>query len=144
MDTSVFTYVIDYNTVENAQTQANFCMIPLRGLPNSKRFYCEVVNFMINTESLAVACPTYLTLTADSFCETGYMTNSRFDILCQFKTADGGLKMPGNVFEVDNFNGKNIHFQLVGPDGGTIANAVIDQGGFITRWQLTLRMKAIN
>ena len=142
MDTSVFTYVIDYNAVENAQIRANNCMIPLRGLPNNKRFYCEVVNFMINTESLAVGIPSYLTVTADTFCETGYMTNSRFDILCQFRTADGGLKMTGNVFEVDNFNGKSINIQLVGPDGNTIANNLVDVG-VITTYQLTLRMKPI-
>jgi len=143
MDTSVFTYVIDYNTVENAVVQANDCFIVLRGLPNNKRFYCEVVNFMINTESLAVAIPTYLTLTADNFCETGFMTYSRLDVLCQFKTADGGLKMNGNCFEVENFNEKNIRFQLVGPNGTVIPLNNIDQGGFITTWQLTLRMKPI-
>lgn len=139
----MFTYVIDYNPVENAVVQANDCYIVLRGLPNNKRFYCEVVNFMINTESLAPAIPTYLTLTADSFCETGFMTYSRLDVLCQFKTADGGLKMSGNCFEVDNFNGKNIHFQLVAPNGTVIPLNNIDQGGFITTWQLTLRMKSI-
>lgn len=143
MDTSIFTYVIDYNTAENAVVQANDCNIVLRGLPNNKRFYCEVVNFMINTESLAVGIPSYLTLTADSFCETGFMTYSRLDVLCQFKTADGGLKMNGNCFEVDNFNGKNIHFQLVAPNGTVIPLNNIDQAGLITTWQLTLRMKAI-
>jgi len=146
MDTSVFTYVIDYNCIENAVHQANDCYIALRGLPNNKRFYVEVVNFMINTESLnagAGVVPTYLTLTADDFCETGFMTYSRLDVLCQFKTADGGLKMNGNCFEVANFNGKNIHFQLVAPAGTVIPLVDIDQNGFITTWQLTLRMKPI-
>jgi hypothetical protein len=72
------------------------------------------------------------------------MTNSRFDILCQFKTSEGGLKMAGNVFEVDNFNGKSINFQLVAPDGSTIADNLIDALGLITTWQLTFRMKPIN
>ena len=143
MDASVFTYVIDYNCIENAVHQGNDCYIVLRGLPNNKRFYCEVVNFMINTESLAVAIPSYLTLIADDFCETGFMTYSRMDVLCQFRTADGGLKMNGNCFEVNNFNGKNIHFQLVSPTGTVIPLNNIDQGGVITTWQLTLRMKAI-
>ena len=142
MDTSVFTYVIDYNCIENAANRCNDCTVVLRGLPNNKRFYCEVVNFMINTESLAPACPSYLTLTADNFCETGFMTFSRLDILCQFKTSDGGLKMNGNCFEVDNFNGKNIHFQILVPDGSTLVNGIIDQAGYTT-WQLTLRMKPI-
>ena len=143
MDASVFTYVIDYNCIENAVHQGNDCYIVLRGLPNNKRFYCEVVNFMINTESLSVAIPSYLTLIADDFCETGFMTYSRMDVLCQFKTAEGGLKMNGNCFEVNNFNGKNIHFQLVSPTGTVIPLNNIDQAGFITTWQLTLRMKAI-
>lgn len=140
MDTSVFTYVIDYNCIENAVNRCNDCYVVLRGLPNNKRFYCEVVNFMINSESLLPACPSYLTLTADNFCETGFMTFSRLDILCQFKTSDGGLKMAGNCFEVDNFNGKNIHFQILVPDGSTLVNGIIDQAGYTT-WQLTLRMK---
>ncbi len=144
MDTSVFTYVIDYNCAENAQTLANNCMIKLRGLPNNKRFYCEVVNFMINTESLDVGIPSYLTVTADSFCDTGYMTNSRFDIMCQFKTSEGGLKMAGNVFEVDNFNGKSINFQILDPSGSSIADNLFDALGHITTWQLTLRMKPIH
>ena len=143
MDATVFTYVVDYNCIENAVHQANDCYITLRGLPNNKRFYVEVVNFMINTESLAVAVPSYLTLTAEDFCETGFMTYSRLDVLCQFKTADGGLKMNGNCFEVNNFNGKNIHFQLWSPTNVLIPLANIDQGGFITTWQLTLRMKPI-
>ena len=143
MDESVFTYVIDYNCVENAVYQANDTYIPLRGLPNNKRFYCEVVNFMINTESLDAGIPSYLTLTADSFCETGFMTYSRLDVLCQFKTADGGLKMPGNCFQLDNFNGKNVHFQLADPYGDVVDNAHIDQNALITTWQLTLRMKPI-
>jgi hypothetical protein len=70
------------------------------------------------------------------------MTFSRLDILCQFKTADGGLKMNGNCFEVDNFNGKPIHFQILVPDGSTLVNGIIDQAGYTT-WQLTLRMKPI-
>ena len=143
MDASIFTYVIDYNCIENAVHQSNDCYIVLRGLPNNKRFYCEVVNFMINTESLAVAIPSYLTLTAKDFCETGFMTYSRLDVLCQFKTTDGGLKMAGNCFEVNNFNGKNIHFQLVSPTGVVIPLNNIDQNALITTWQLTMRMKPI-
>ena len=146
MDASVFTYVIDYNCIENAVHQANDCYIALRGLPNNKRFYCEVVNFMLNTESLSLVAnvvPTYITLTADDFCETGFMTYSRLDVLCQFKTSDGGLKMNGNCFEVANFNGKNIHFQLVAPTGTVLPLVNIDQNGIITTWQLTLRMKPI-
>lgn len=143
MDASVFTYVIDYSSIENGAIQANDCVFALRGLPNSKRFYCEVVNFMINTESLGAAIPTYLTLTAEDLCETGFMTYSRLDVMCQFRTAEGGLKMAGNVFEVNNFNGKNIRFQLVAPNGLLIPANVIDQGGFITTWQLTLRMKPL-
>ena len=142
MDTSVFTYVIDYNSIENAVNRCNDCTIVLRGLPNNKRFYCEIVNFMINTETLAAACPSYLTLTADNLCETGFMTYSRLDVLCQFKTADGGLKMNGNCFEVENFNGKPIRFQIVDPLGSPIVAAIIDQGA-ITTWQLTMRMKAL-
>ena len=147
MDTSVFTYVIDYNSVENAVHQANDVYIPLRGLPNAKRFYCEVVNFMINTESLALVAPlppSYITLTADDFCESGFMTYSRLDVLCQCHTTDGGIKMSGNVFEVNNFNGKNIHFQLISPTGTVIPLGTIDQNGFITTWQLTLRMKPMH
>ena len=67
MDASVFTYIIDYTTIENNfNFQCNDFYIVLRGLPNNKRFYCEVVNFMINTESLNVGAnivPSYLTLT---------------------------------------------------------------------------------
>ncbi len=143
MDDKVFTYVIDYNCVENAVHQANDVYIPLRGLPNAKRFYCEVVNFMINTETLIVGFPSYITLTADDFCESGFMTYSRLDVLCQCRTTDGGIKMNGNCFEVNNFNGKNVHFQMVAPNGIVIPVGSIDQGG-ITTWQVTLRMKPMH
>jgi len=144
MDPNIFTYHISsYDASSN--NSANNCVIKLDRLPRNKRFVCEAVNFVINLSSLTAAASSgYITLVCTDLIANGVSTNKKaYDIICDCSIITGELKNKGATFLVDNFNGREINFQLINNLGTALPNSVINDTD-TTTWNLTLRIMALS
>jgi hypothetical protein len=143
-----FTYVIStvYATPATIAT-ANNCNIELIGLPNDRRFKCEVIDFVLDIGSLDLVTigSSFVSLTASSEMQIldGVLHQRKCDRLCNFNLITGAMTgTSGNIFTVDNFNKHTVNFQLIQPNMTRVPTGTINQG-FNTFWTLTLKMTPI-
>lgn len=141
-----FTYVISSINSSTAAT-ANNCYIELAGLPQNRKFKCEVIDFVIDYETMDVATivGSYISLVASSEMQIldGVMHPRKFDRICNASLSTGQMTgVFGNVFTIGNFNKHTVNFQLLLPNMTRVATATINQTS-TTYWTLTLRMTPI-
>ena len=141
-----FLYYIHSRSALEGDDKANSCTIPLRGLPTTyKKFRCEVLNFMINASTLnnASGLLEFIGLTADTFVSHGYSTykNGTADVVAEVYIADS-MSFKRNQFVVDNFQYKEVKFELVDVYGFLIEDALINQTND-TVWTLSLLLHPI-
>jgi hypothetical protein len=139
-----FTYVI--NSI-NATGSANNCNIELAGLPQYQKYKCEVIDFMLDIETINVANITgsYLSLVVSSEMQIfdGVMHPRKFDRICNINLSSGTLAgIYGNVFTVGNFNKRTVNFQLILPNMTRVLTGDINQTN-TTYWTLSLKMTPI-
>lgn len=141
-----FTYIISSINGKTKNT-ANNCFIELAGLPNYKKFQCEVIDFIIdvNTIDTATIYEGYASLVVDHEMKilNGVMHPRKFDRLCNF-TLDSGrtTHVKGYTFIVENFNNHTANFQIVLPDQTRIPTTEINKIEN-TYWTLALKMTPI-
>jgi hypothetical protein len=158
-----FTFVISsYNS--NTAATANNCFIKLAGLPNNQKFLCEVIDFAINTNTIAAPDATlpagvvpvtqsYYTLTASTEMQilNGVHHPNKFNRICNISRATGLLTgCYGHTFQVGNFNNHTVNFKLELPDLTFMSTLSINQPTaavqgtpIITYWTLSLKMTPI-
>jgi hypothetical protein len=142
-----FTYVINSinATVPNS---ANNCYIELAGLPQYRKYHCEVIDFIIDSETLDIANITasYLSLVVDSEMQIldGIMHPKKFDRICNINLNYSCImsSVKGNIFTVGNFNKHTVNFQLILPNMTRLPALAINIGS-TTYWTLTLKMTPI-
>ena len=139
-----FTYVV---TNANTTTDIDYAQwnMRLNGLPTNQKFYCKVIDFVINSASLAPGISSYVTLAARGF-EDNIVNSYGFSPLCNVSTDSTVCQLfsgEGSRFICNNFNSKIIEFFLVDPD---LMKTNVDDvdNGVSTYWSLTLLMTAID
>lgn len=142
-----FTYVISSNNATSATT-ANNCYIKLAGLPNYRKFKCEVIDFAIDIETLDLTTivASYLVLTASSEMQIldGIMHPNKFNRICNINLFNGCMtSIRGNIFTVENFNSHTVNFQIGLPNLTLLPTGKINTTA-TTYWTLTLKMTPIN
>lgn len=142
-----FTYVINSINSKDSLT-ANNCNIELAGLPNYRKFKCEVIDFVLDVETLDLTTivASYLSLVVSSEMQIldGVMHPRKFDRICNINLQVAGImtSLSGNVFTVGNFNKHTVNFQLLLPNMTRVLTANINQTN-TTYWTLTLKMTPI-
>ena len=143
MDPDTITLHISSNDGVVSNT-ANNTKISIYGfLPEkTKTYMCEVVNYIINIDSLN-SPPGFFSLVVENFIKNGVSSNKKaYDIICDCSTINGEMKNKGSMFTVENFNNKDLTFQMIDPYGVIIADSVINDT-VNTVWNLTIRLKPI-
>ena len=139
-----FTYVISNAGVTTDSVYAQWNM-RLNGLPSNQKFYCKVIDFVINSASLAGAIPSYVTLGVRGF-EDNIVNGYGFSTMCNVSTDPTVCQLfsgEGSRFICSNFNSKVFEFFLVAPDLMKVAANLVDVGT-TTYWSLTLLITPIN
>ena len=145
---SSFTYVISSRDDLTDNTRASSCYITLGGLPDRTRYFrCRVLNFAINTSSLtagymAVGSSHIINLICDNFIlSCSRAGNKDLNIISTY-SLDCPMRT-GEVFNIQNFNGKTLNFRLVS-EGEAPITPVINQNAQNTIWYLTLELTPID
>jgi hypothetical protein len=142
-----FTYVISSINASVANS-ANNCYIELSGLPANRKFKCEVIDFVLDVETinLTTIVGSYLSLVASSEMQIldGVMHPRKFDRMCNINLQVGGVMTgtSGNIFTVGNFNKHTVNFQLLLPNMTRVLTTDINQTS-TTYWTLSLKMTPI-
>ena len=139
-----FTYVI---TNVNSTTDATYAQwnMRLNGLPTRKKFYCKVIDFVINHASLSAGISSYVTLACNNLGDN-IINNYGFSPLCSVSTDATVCQLfsgNGSQFICDNFNYKTIEFFLVEPDLTKVLVTDINDTPN-TYWALTLLVTPID
>ena len=140
-----FTYII--SSINGTADSANNSFIELAGLPNYKKYHCEVIDFIIDIETIdtSTIIGSYASLVVDHGIQilNGVMHPRKFDRLCNFSLTNGIMTaIKGYTFIVENFNKHTANFQLILPNQTRIPTVVINQT-VSTHWTLALKMTPI-
>ena len=139
-----FTYVITNAGVTTDSVYAQWNM-RLNGLPSNQKFYCKVIDFVINSASLAPGISSYVTLGCRGF-EDNIVNGYGWSPMCNVSTDSTVCQLfsgEGSRFICPNFNSKIIEFFLVDPDLMKTDAADVDSGT-TTYWSITLLITPIN
>ena len=145
---SSFTYVISSFDDLGNQARASNCYITLGGLPPGVRYFrCRVLNFVINTCSIISLWmggndSHYLQLVCDNLILNGGRSgNKQLNVITTYSTDN--LMRTGEVFNIQNFNGKVLNFRLL-DEFENLATNVLNENSINTVWTLTLELTPID
>ena len=140
-----FTYVITNAGINTDSVYAQWNM-RLNGLPTNQKFYCKVIDFVINSASLAGAISSYVSLGCRGFEDNVVNGNYGFSTMCNVSCDTTVCQLfsgEGSRFICPNFNSKMFEFFLVAPDLMKVASNLVDSTT-TTYWSLTLLMTPID
>lgn len=143
-----FTYIISSRDDVSDITRSSNCYISMTGFPAGVvKFRCRVLNFMINTCSLtagwmAIGASHYINLTCDNFILNGARAGNRDLNIITSYSVDCPMKT-GEVFNINNPNGKVFNFKLLSENEAPITT-VINQNALNTVWTLVLELTPID